>query len=268
MLKGDCIVMRKTSFLITTAAAAVMASGAMAATTATVTIDQIDPMFQNVVGGTNVSTGLNGTTAEIRWGTPAGNGQSGYDFAPRAPLGFTLGPDTPTSLGTFTHLNRPIGLNTSIESVELDFVFGGAVIEVDGNPVGPIPASFGAVFDFEHDETNNTGNVAGCTDPLQQSDTPCDDIVTVSAQGGADEVITVGNLQFTFTLLGFGVDHGGGAIVFDDQFITEEGFDTSADLFFQYSVSVVPLPAAGWFLLGGLGAMGAVARRRKSKKAA
>ncbi len=68
-------------------------------------------------------------------------------------------------------------------------------------------------------------------------------------------------MEYTFTLLGFSTD---GGTTFANEFVTEEGEVNTASLYFDYSVSVVPLPAAGWLLLAGLGGLAAVGRRRKS----
>lgn len=254
--------MRQKTFLATTAMAALIGSGAMAVP---VSIDQIGAIWQNptgsAVGAATVNTDngdgdptVDGETVEIFWGTPAtNNGQSGYSFAP-TPVSFLADPDMAYSLGTFTHFNQPIfDSGGSLDSVELAFHFA-------GSPEGvPVTASFDAIFDFEHDETLNTATLAGC-DP-QVSTTPCDDVVTVSAQGGPDEIVDVGNTRYIFSLLGFSPDGTDGS--FESVFFTEEGENSSRDLWFQYSVSVVPLPAAGWLLLAGIGGLAAVGRRRK-----
>ena len=230
-----------------------MGTGAMAAS---VSIDTINAAWQNPTPA-GVAIDNSGDTVSARWGN--GNNPSGYDFTPRSPLGFTLAENTPTVLGTFTHLNFPI-TGTTLESIQLNFSFGGSVLEDgEGNtfPQGILTASFGAIFDFIHEETTNT---APCG-LLQQSGVPCDDIVTVSAQGGADEDILVDNTIFTFTLLGFSNDNGA---TFSETFVTTENGANSSDLYFDYKVSVIPLPAAGWLLLAGLGALGVAGRRRKS----
>ncbi len=55
----------------------------------------------------------------------------------------------------------------------------------------------------------------------------------------------------------FGVN----AVAFDGQSFTAQGF---ADFLGAGGVSVIPLPAAGWLLLGGLGALAALHRRRRA----
>ncbi len=246
--------MRTTRILTATAAAAFLATGAMAAS---VSIDQIGADWQDPIGGPNpqfndslnINNGDNdptvgGETVSIFWGDPATNsGQSGYEFDP-TDVSFTANNDTPYSLGSFTHFNQPIFTDGGLLSaVELLFHFAGTPID----PAAGVLTSFGAVFDFVHDETGNNGSLC------------CDDIVTVSAVGGASEDVPVGGFIYTFNLLGFSTD----GVDFSNTFVTQEGFNSSSDLWFDFSVTAVPLPAAGWLLLAGLGALGAAGRRRR-----
>lgn len=52
---------------------------------------------------------------------------------------------------------------------------------------------------------------------------------------------------------------GSDTVANDRRFASNAGFDVDA-----VSVTAIPLPAAAWLLLGGLGAMGLVARKRKA----
>lgn len=253
--------MKHKTFMATTIVATLIGSGAMAAS---VSIDQIGAIWQNPILEAGVPSTIDngdgdqtvgGETVSIFWGVPfiQNGGQSGYSFTPNV-VSFDADPDVAYSLGTFTHFNEPISAPPgSLSSVELAFHFA-------GSPEGvPVTAAFDATFDFGHDETTNTANTAGCG-AGQISGTPCDDIVTVTAQGGASEAVQVGDTEYIFTLLGFSPD----GVNFGSQFFTEEGQTNSQDLFFSYSVSVVPLPAAGWLLLCGIGGLAAVGRRRKT----
>jgi hypothetical protein len=257
--------MRQKTFLASVATAALIGSGAMAAG---VSITQIDAAWQNPIGSAFPTNGnINNSNADnvvIEWGTPTtiGGSRSGYSFQrntdtpfPASPFN-PLDPTTIYSLGTFTHFNNPIfESGGDLTSVELAFSFGGI-------PDGGSFTGFNAVFDFGHNETLNTDNVGQCVSPLQESPVPCDDIVTVTAEGGATEDVRVGDLIYTFRLLGFSED----GINFDENsniFVTQEGQPNARDLYFNYTVSVVPLPASGWLLLAGLGGLAAVGRRRR-----
>ncbi|NBB81452.1 MAG: VPLPA-CTERM sorting domain-containing protein [Verrucomicrobia bacterium] len=250
--------MGKTKLTLAAMAAAFVGTGA---TATSVSIDSITANFgtPTPAGFTDFTTGVAADgTASIFWGEPADTGGpiSGYQFAPNS-TPFTANAGDIRSLGTFTHFNFPIQADPgSITGVPLTFSFS-------GTPDGATSAtSFPATFNFEHDETTNSGGLCP-GDPV-----PCSDIVSFTAVGGADEVVVVDDIIYTFTVLGFGELDGSGD--FDPLnpaepflFITTEGEANSTDLFFTYSTQVIPLPAAGWLMLAGLGALGAVGRRRK-----
>ena len=185
--------------------------------------------------GGGSATGVNSNT--ISWGTSTGQGQSSYVFNGNAPSGpFALG-DTFT-LGEFTHNNNPVLGN--------DLVTATLEVNVTGTVVNGSSGSFDvtSVFDFAHDETSNIGP-GNC----------CDDIVTATTNVGGTETFPVGDNDFAFIYSGFLV---GGAEF--DQFFTEEGESNTASL----QAQVVPLPAALPLMLGGLGAVYGVARRRRA----
>jgi hypothetical protein len=130
-----------------------------------------------VQGGTSVSFTGNGTNdATVRWGTPAGGSQSGYNFlGAGAPVNATLPPSPSPEfiIGTFTHFNQPINSGTSITGIRLTI---GADVSLDGNPLG----NYNFVYDVNHWETPNGSdpcadggdhgegvNSNGCADRVQ-----------------------------------------------------------------------------------------------------
>jgi len=294
--------MKQKTFLGATAIAMSIGPAAMAAS---VNIDQIGAIWaksDDASIGANAPTGTpepaftdnliiqngdedptsGGETVSISWGDPASspvgdpNGaQSEYEFdptgdpSPTGPL-FVAEADTPYSLGTFTHFNEPIwDSGGSLLTADLILHFAGTPID----PAAGGTQSFGAVFKFSHDETVNETDVFGnpdldaCDTPPQVSNVPCDDLVTLDPVGGVDEVVVVGDVEYTFTLLGFAENENGVPGDFNPfgslLFATTEGQANETDLWFSYSVNVVPLPAAGWLLLAGIGGLAAVGRRRK-----
>jgi len=74
------------------------------------------------------------------------------------------------------------------------------------------------------------------------------------------EPLTVGTSTFlNTTIADLGATPGPYVWTLDDRF-------GGATVTFEVSAAVVPLPAAGWLLLGGLGALGLVARRRRAER--
>lgn len=90
----------------------------------------------------------------------------------------------------------------------------------------------------------------------------CDDFDNVSfAAGSTSASVNVGLDSFTFSFLGLSTD---GGITITSFFQTPEGGSSSAGLYARLStvaVAPIPLPAAAWFLLSGLGALGVAGRR-------
>lgn len=214
-------------------------------------------------------------SSEIRWGDPfysASDPQSGYRFDGAAPPQFTVDPDTEFNLGTFTHFNWPISSrpssgSASITQAELQLTYGISV--------GDQAFTFAQTYVFEHDETPNYPSW-----PNTNPDTPCQyvgvtgegvnvngcaDRVTVSMDEAISETLVHDGYAYSFDMSGFRVD--GELFNF---FLTQEEANSSAFLVGSYSVedlTPVPLPAAGWMLLGGVGGLLAMKRRKAKAQA-
>lgn len=248
--------MKHTRLLAATAVAALVSTSAMATPVA---LDTIRGDWVNVVGGDDGSVIANGDPlSTIRWPDNGGN-QSGYDFeAVPTPLVGIIPTDRPWSsgpflIGTFTHLNQSLTNELGIDSVDLQLSLAGTI---DG-----MPFSLAPFWSFAHNETSNA---APCEQPAGSDavGSVCDDFVNVSfAAGSTSTSVNVGLDSFTFSVLGFSTDGGAN---FKNFFQTPEGGNNPAGLYAQVSaaeVAPIPLPAAAWFLLAGLGALGMAARR-------
>lgn len=208
---------------------------AIGARAAPITVSSISAEWTNVDGGEGVTNTISGDgTAELRWGTDVGFGQSGYDFDPSAPPEIIINPNEAFTIGTFTHINRPILSGTSIESTQLD-----VLVEIEsGGDTGPY------LFSFLHDETPNR---------CRPRPSCASDIVTISNLVSSD-TFSIGDQLFTLSILGFSID-GGETIL--ASFSSLEGLSNSAQLYAQF-VAVVPIPAALPLFLTMLFGMGAL----------
>lgn len=195
---------------------------------------------------------------EIRWGTPAGAGQSGYNFS-SSETPFTVQDQTEFVIGTFSHENYPI-IGTSLESADLSVSF--SVLGVSG----PITST----FSFLHNETRNDGIGGICANGQRLSSSlnsaGCADHVTATLNRGQSEAFSIDGESYVLDILGF---RRGGATLTD--FWTRENQSNSAELIASFRVvdleldpplSEVPLPASGLLLFGALAAF-AVGRKRK-----
>jgi hypothetical protein len=238
-----------------TLAAALAVSLATAAQASTIDLVSVTGTWQNVQGGTNV----NFPPHEVRWGTDLGNGQSGYRFDPGAPPELTgISPGSIFTLGTFTHFNVPIAVDSSITGVDLLVNF---VLRIpSGNMV---TQAFNALFNFSHWETPNGANPCadGGTNGVGVNANGCADRVIVSTNYDGSELVEIGNERFFLTITGFGI--GG-----NTTFWTAEGAANEivlqAKFINERDVAPIPLPAAGFMLLGALGGLAALRRRRKA----
>ena len=153
-----------------------------------VTILSVTGTWSNVTG---TATDLNGTnTNQIFFGENIGNGQSSYKFvgaAPPAQGPFPVGSGLFT-LGTFTHINRPIGGGSSITGATLNLS-----IEFDTDVTSP--ATLSSSFTFLHNETPNDMEAGNC----------CDDIVTAFTNVGGSTTLNIGGIDHIFSFTGFQV---------------------------------------------------------------
>src|SRR6056297_219386 len=252
------------------ALSAVLASFSVsAASAATVSVTNVYGAW-NSAGPSSayeIECDTNADRTQVWWGkAPSGGQKSGYEFDSVAtPFPAVDGPEF--LLGTFTHFNNPIytypgqGSTTAITEAQLQIDFDVMI--------GTESLSLRQIYTFNHDETPNQGsggqcayegapgsgvNVNGCADR----------VTAVLNEGGSDEFVVDGK-KYTFELSGLGYNGG----VFDF-FDTVEGETNIATLVGSYRVedlTPVPLPAAGWMLLAGVGGLVAMKRRKAKAQA-
>jgi hypothetical protein len=208
----------------------------------TVTIDAITAAWSNPQGTpfnfNTFTTGSNPITYSARWGSDVGSGQSGYNFTGVAVPAGPFAAGSQFSLGTFQHVNEPIGTGTSITGITLtlDITF-----ELNGAPPQHMLAD---VFVFSHNETPND---------CSPQPTCANDIVTATTNVAASQTITIGNTDYTFGVTGFQV--GGQTFT---SFSSPEGGTNSAQLIgtFDTVQHIVPAPIVGAGLPGLLAMFG------------
>ena len=239
---------------------ALLLGSTIAASAANFTVESITGIFENSLyeytkgGALMVEDGVTAFgdgSSVIQWGAggstnsgiPAAN-QSSYTFDGAAPPAFD--PVTsPFVIGTLTHDNRPIfrpWLTSTELATTIEITFYGKSFTIDPR------------FFISHEETPNQ---PPCPDG---SVTVCDDIVSLTSIVADEYKLTHKGHILTLTLSGFEVNG-----MISDSFLTAEGGTTPGHLVASFNIAPIPLPAAGWLLLGGLGALGAAAARRRRK---
>lgn len=233
--------------LMTTAALTFSASSAFSAT---LTLTDISAAWSGYTGNRSAVTVTDGVERDsVFWGTNRFGKQSGYTFD-RAAVGTTHTPDTSFSLGTFTHDNQVVdrGVTSAALDVTFSFFLGSDIDNVITRT---------SQFMFSHFETPNVPASGICVNGKQSKpngiQVGCEDSVIPVTNPSASETFTIteGGVEYTylFDVTGFNTDG----------FWTVENGTNSAELMARYTVeenlAPVPLPAAAWMLLAGIGAL-------------
>lgn len=268
----------KLSTVLTLAASALMAFSIQSASVAaTLDVSDVSGTWTGLLAGNGQNpTNVNGlNTNSVKWGTPHKSSrtrqQSGYSFIGEA--SGAIESDKDFDLGTFTHNNFVLNSGTSISGAGL-----GLVVNM---VIGGVNRALTTVFKFSHDETLNYGESNGvCKNGGSNYS-------GVNSNGCADQVKILNNTddQQAFEVDGFLYILEITGFIQDGQpfteFWTTEDAANSASLRARFTTigpvdpvdpidpveppAPVPLPAAGWMVLTGLGALAAArARRRKS----
>jgi len=204
-------------------------------------------------------TGNNSANALLSYGTNLGSGRSGYRFeAPATGVTANFNLDNiPVTLtmGTFTHINRPITSNTSITGARLTLAY---TLTLGGQAVG----NFTTVYQMVHEETpnnpvggtclyggaNNQGvNINGCADR-----------VTFNLLSGGSQSFMQGRNQYVFNITGFQTTAGTVT-----NFLTQENALNPITL--RGSIQgfdPVPEPSTWLQLVAGFAAIGLIVRKR------
>jgi hypothetical protein len=191
------------------------------------TVDLVTALWTGSAGGSGINMNSpNGAFLDIRWGVPAGGGQSGLGFDGIAPPPQTLPAiGTPFLLGTLRHYNQPIASGSAASSADLSLNVN---LTIGGSPIATGPFNFRFLID-------ETPNVEPCAYP---SVTPCADAITFENLLSSD-TFTIGTNVYTIGIVGF-ADTIGGPLV--PSFISQEGGSNDA---FLYAQIAAPVPEPG-----------------------
>lgn len=226
-----------------------LAASAFVANAATVTVTSVSGVWSSgVQTNGNAPTGIG--TSSISWGIPVTPRlYSGYTFAATG-VPFSPVAESTFTFGTLTHNNFPI-YAPSLSSAVLDLT-----VAVD---IGGTSQNLTAQYLFSHNETTNTAGTCPAG-----SVTVCDDIVSFSPIYSSFDTINVDGVEYTFVLDNF-VNSDGVSV---SNFLTAEGQANTAQLVGRFTSEIplpaVPVPAAFPLLVGAIGALGFVARRKRA----
>lgn len=212
----------------------------------------------------NIDNAVDGSETQISWGIPTESGeQSSFTAEWSGPQEIEIVPgETSTfEVGVFTHDNNIIKFTDwdlrAISSVELNVTME---LLIDSEEY-----SFNQTFTFLFDETLNYPDgectYGGFADDALNPD-GCRDRVVFVENENVSEVLIVNGMAYSIEITGFMVE--------DDLvsfFLTEENKANQAKIVGRLVVEDIPqtpLPAAGWLLIAGFGALAAVSRKRRS----
>lgn len=275
------------ALLKTTLCAAAFAAATTHAQAASVTISILDVAFQNPTFANKeynspkgpAPKAIKGTTdddaAAVQWGYAPTEKVSRYEFDPRDTT-FTVTDTNPFKLGDFWHFNNPIYSDSKfLETVALNVMLRATFHDGSGSTV---TTDMDANFTFRHTETPNRpgSNDPACATEMVGGD--CSDQVELTGSRLGFFETQVGDENVALEILGFKEE---GVLKEKDYFWTEEGGPTTAPLFARFSFfsnpddddptdnddpldpSPVPLPAAAWLLIAGVGSLAATRKLRR-----
>lgn len=188
------------------------------------------------------ATGL----AQLRWGVASGKSNYQRNYYTFAGIGshagnppFVASAGQPFSLGSFVYYNAP----TQKDKIYgMDFTLQLNIAAQDQSPLR-LPMLI--------DSTRDKGKSGYATINLAHS-----------AAMTQPWLFTTGDQQYSFQLLGFS---NNGGLTFGTSLASRESGQSSAQLYGRYTpVAAVPLPAAGWLFLTGIGGLFACVRRRRT----